>query len=285
MNFKFFKAYSYKNSALKSFVIFSISLFLLIMFVSAFFVVPKVNELLDVQYEQDAQNELALESALFTRFVVSQQTIVQDLAAYPMLAGAVMLGEANDLSITELFENTVIGGRKSRLVLQDIAGNVVIKTDNTLYGNYAANQLWIEQLLTGAAQYHFQLLRQNNAALTFKVSVPVLYNGLIEGILSSEMTIPLKDIFVTQNFNTNVAFKLTQGAVTINTGTEHIEIHRENSLILAEMDIIFTYVTDDSLIYNGKRELQNTILLVLLFSFTVAFLLFAGISYRGLTQN
>lgn len=285
MNFKFFKAYSYKNSALKSFVIFSISLFLLIMFVSAFFVVPKVNELLDFQYEQDAQNELALESALFTRFVVSQQTIVQDLAAYPMLAGAVMLGEANDLSITELFENTIIGGRKSRLVLQDIAGNVVIKTDNTLYGNYAANQLWIEQLLTGATQYHFQLLRQNNAALTFKVSVPVLYNGLIEGVLSSEMTMPLKDIFVTQNFNTNVAFKLTQGAVTINTGTEHIEIHRENSLILAEMDIIFTYVTDDSLIYNGKRELQNTILLVLLFSFTVAFLLFAGISYRGLTQN
>ena len=141
--------------------------------------------LLDKQHEKDVQNELALEAALFSRFVVSQQSIVQDLAAYPMLAGAVMLGDINDFSITELFENSVIGGEKSRLVLQDIAGSIVIKTDNKLYGNYAFDQPWIEQILQGVITYHFQLLRQKNAALTFKVSVPVLYNGYIEGVLSS----------------------------------------------------------------------------------------------------
>ena len=215
---------SSKNSAFKSFAVFAVSLFLLIIFVSAFFVIPKFNSLLDNQHEKDVANELALEAALFSRFVVSQQSIVQDLAAYPMLAGAVMLGEINELSITELFENSVIGGKKSRLVLQDIAGTVVIETDNKLYGNYSGDQPWVEQILQGTIAYHFQLLRQNKAALTFKISVPVLYNGYIEGVLSSEITIPLEDIFITQNYKENVAFRLSQGSVQVNTSTEHIEI-------------------------------------------------------------
>lgn len=274
-----------KKSAFKSFAIFSVSLFLMIMFVGAFFIVPKFNSLLDNQHEQQAQLDLTLEAALFSQFILSQKTIVQDLAAYPVLASAVMLGEVNDLGITELFDNSVIGGEKSRLVLQDISGAIVIKTDNRLYGNYINNLFWLEQLLNGDIAYHFQLLRQNNAALTFKVSVPVFYNRYIEGVLSSEITVPLKDIFVSQNFNKNAAFKLSQGSVAINTGTEHIKIHRENSLIIAGTDIVFTYITDDSLIYNGKRELQNTILYVLLFSFTVSFLLFGWLNYQKLTQS
>ncbi len=276
---------SSKNSAFKSFAVFAVSLFLLIIFVSAFFVIPKFNSLLDNQHDKDVANELALEAALFNRFVVSQQSIVQDLAAYPMLAGAVMLGEINDLSITELFENSVIGGKQSRLVLQDIAGTVVIETDHKLYGNYSVEQPWVEQILQGDIVYHFQLLRQHNAALTFKISVPVLYNGYIEGILSSEMTMPLADIFISQNYKENVAFRLSQDTVQVNTNTEHIEIYRENSLTLPDTDIVFTYISDDSLIYDGKRELQNTILLTLLISFTLSFLLFAGLNYRGLTRS
>ena len=202
-----------------------------------------------------------------------------------MLAGAVMLGEVNDLAITELFENSVIGGKQSRLVLQDIAGTVVIETDHKLYGNYSVEQPWVEQILQGDIVYHFQLLRQHNAALTFKISVPVLYNGYIEGILSSEITIPLADIFISQNYKENVAFRLSQDTVQVNTNTEHIEIYRENSLTLPDTDIVFTYISDDSLIYDGKRELQNTILLTLLISFTLSFLLFAGLNYRGLTRS
>lgn len=273
------------NASFKHFTIFSISLFLLIMLLSAFFIVPKFNSLLDTQNEQDVQKELMLEAALFNQFLVNQQTIVQDLASYPSLAGAVMLGDANDIAITEFFDNSVMGGKKSRLVLQDIAGNIVIKTANTHYGNYAGSQPWFEQLLSGDIAYHFQLLGQKSGTFTFKVSVPVTYNAFIEGVLSSEISVMLKDAFVTQAFNSDVAFKLTQGSVSINTGTEHIEIHRENSLTLPGTDIVFTYITDDSAIYEGKRELQNTIFSVLLFGFAIAFLLFSVLNYRNLTRG
>lgn len=269
------------NAFFKSFAIFSIGLFLLIMLLSAFFIVPKFNSLLDAQNEQDLQKELMLEAALLNQFFVNQQTIVQDLATYPGLAGAVMLGEANELAIIEFFDNSVIGGEKSRLVLQDIAGNIVLKTNNTHYGNYASDQLWFEKLLSGDTDFYVQLLRQKAGKFTFKMSVPVFYNGLIEGVLSSEITVLIKDVFVSQAFNDDVAFKLTQGSVTINTGTEHIEIQRENSVTLTGTDIVFTYITDDSVIYEGKRKLQNTIFSVLLLGFGVAFLLFAFLNYRN----
>lgn len=270
---------------LRTFGIFSISLFLLIMLLSAFVIVPKVNDLLESQHSQDIQAELALEAALFTRFVTSQQTIIQDLAAYPSITSAVMLSDTNDRAIHELLDNVAIGGEKSRLVLQDIAGNILIKTDDTLRGNYAGKQLWFEQVLNETIPYHFQLLSQEGLLLTFKMSVPVVYNNYVEGVLSSEITTSLEDIFVIQSFNKNVAFKLAQDAVTISTGTDHIELIRENTLLLKLPNITFSYITDDALIAEGKRSIQNTILLVLLFSFTLSFILFILLSFRGLSRS
>lgn len=283
MNFNTFRRTALSSSTFKTFTMFSISLFLLIMLLSAFYVVPKFNYLLDSQHSLDVENELAQEAALFSRFIVSQQSLVQDLASSPSLTSAVMLGDANDLAITELFDNTVIGGEKSRLVLQDIEAKILIKTPSRLYGNYTGNQDWVISILNGSKPYHFQLLRQDNDLVTFKVSVPVFYNRFIEGVLSSEITMSLNELFVTQSFKDNVAFKLTQDGVTIHTGAEYIELHRENSVTLAGTNIVFTYITDDSLIYNDKRSLQNTILLVLLSSFTIGFILFSALNYRTLT--
>ena len=142
MKINLLKSLAENKPTFKSFTIFSISLFLLIMFVSAFFIVPKFNSVLDQQNQQDVQRELALEAALFQRFMVSQQTIVQDVAASPSLAAAAMLGSGDDLAITELFDNLFIGGKKNHLVLQDIAGNIIIKTDNKLYASYVSNLPW-----------------------------------------------------------------------------------------------------------------------------------------------
>ncbi len=272
------------TSSLRTFSTFAISLFLLIMLLSAFFIIPKANQLFESVHAQDVKAELALEAELFTRFVESQQTIIQDLATYPSLTSAVMLSDASDRLVTGLFENVVISGKKSRLVLQNIEGTILIQTDNELRGNYTENQPWIENILSGSIPYHLQLLEQKDSTLIFKMSVPVVYNNYVEGILSSEISVLLEDVFVTQSYN-NVAFKLVQNSVTIKTSTDHIEIPRENSLTLTTSNIIFTYITDDRLIEEGKRSLQNSILTVLLVSFGIAFLLFAIVGYRGLKNK
>lgn len=266
---------------LRTLALFSISLFLLIALATAFIFIPKVNELMESQHGQDLNHELVLEAALFTRFIETQQSVMDDLATYPNVTSAVMMSDGSERAVNELLNNVVIGGKKSRLVLQDIAANIVIQTDNELTGNYTAEQPWIENILSGTKPYHIELLGQKGFLLTFKMSVPVLYNTSIEGVLSGEITVSLQDVFVTQSLNNKVAFKLVQGDVEINTDMDHIQIIRENSTLLSGSNITFTYVTDDALIQEGKRTLQNTVLIVLLISFVLAFSLFALVGYRS----
>jgi len=279
------KNYSVSNApTLRVLGLFSVSLFLLIMLLSAFVIVPKINDLLAYQHSLDTQAELSLEAALFTNYVNAQQTIIQDLAAYPSMTSAVMLSDASHRAIHELLDNAVIGGKKSRLVLQDIAGNILIKTNNELLGNYNHNQLWLAEILDKTIPYHFQLLNQVGSLLTFKISVPVIYNSYVEGVLSSEITTSLKELFVSQGFK-NVAFKLTQDTVIISTGTESITTPYEKSLQLKAPNILFTYITDNAQIDAEKKVLQNTILSVLLFSLALSFFLFALIGYRSLLRQ
>jgi len=273
-----------RNSMLRTLSLFTVSLFLLIMLMSAFVIIPKVNQMFESQHHEDLQVELALEAALFNNFVESQRTIIEDLATYPSLTSAVMLSDASNRTIQELLDNVIIGGEKGRLVLQDIAGNVLMQTGKNLQADYVIDNQWIEPLLSGVKPYHFQLLSQEGQRLTFKMSVPVLYNSYVEGLLSSEMTVSLADVFVIKSFNNNVAFKLVQDNLVIDTGTKHIKTFRENSMQLPGPNLTFIFITDDALIIDSKRSLQNTILSVLFFSFVLSFLVFVVLGYQGLLQ-
>jgi len=264
--------------------IFTVSLFLFIMLMSAFVIIPKVNQVFESQHDGDLQVELALEAALFTRFVESQRTIIEDLATYPSLTSAVMLSDASNRNIQELLDNIIIGGEKGRLILQDIAGNVLMKTAENLQANYTIDNDWIESILSGSKAYHFQLLSQKDQLLTFKMSVPVLYNSYVEGLLSSEITVSLKDVFIRQSHNSDVAYKLVQGSLVIDTGADHIIKFRENSIELLGPNLTFIYITDDAVIIDSKRSLQDTILSVLLFSFVLSFLVLVVLGYKGLLQ-
>ncbi len=273
-----------RTSMLRTLSLFTVSLFLLIMLMSAFVIIPKVNQMFESQHHEDLQVELALEAALFNNFVESQRTIIEDLATYPSLTSAVMLSDASNRTIQELLDNVIIGGEKGRLVLQDIAGNVLMQTGKNLQADYVTDNQWIEPLLSGVKPYHFQLLSQEGQRLTFKMSVPVLYNSYVEGLLSSEMTVSLADVFVIKSFNNNVAFKLVQDNLVIDTGTKHIKTFRENSMQLPGPNLTFIFITDDALIIDSKRSLQNTILSVLFFSFVLSFLVFVVLGYQGLLQ-
>lgn len=272
---------SERTSTLRIISIFMVSLFLLIMLMSAFVIIPKVNQVFESQHHDDLQVELGLEAALFNRFVESQRTIIEDLATYPSLTSAVMLSDASNRTIQDLLDNVIIGGEKGRLVLQDIAGNVLMQTGGHLQANYTIDNEWVEQVLSGAKPYHFQLLSQEGQLLTFKMSVPVLYNSYVEGLLSSEISVSLKDIFVRKSLNSNVAYKLVQDTLVIDTGTDHIKRFRENSIKLPGPNLTFIYITDDALIIESKRALQNTILSVLLVSFVLSFLVLVVLGYRG----
>lgn len=148
--------------AIRNFAIFSAGFFVITMLLTAFVIIPKINKSIQSQHIKDTQAELVLEAELFTRYVSSQKTILQDLTKFPSLTNAVMLADASSHAVSDLFENVVIGGEKGRLILQDIEGGVLFQTGNDLQGSYTEKDLWLEQVLDGSIAYHFQLLAQEN---------------------------------------------------------------------------------------------------------------------------
>jgi hypothetical protein len=128
-------------------------------------------------------------------------------------------------------------------------------------------------------------LGQDKERFTFQISIPVVYDDYIEGVLSAEITVLLSRVFVTQAFNKHVAFRLTQGQSAIFTHFEHIEIARENSVDLDSPNLTFTYITDDGPIREKVRSLRNSILLVLLVGLAISFFLFALLGYFSLVKN
>ncbi|OED41552.1 hypothetical protein AB833_09275 [Chromatiales bacterium (ex Bugula neritina AB1)] len=271
-------------SEMRSLSIFGVASFLITMILTAFIIIPKANELFESQYSEDIQVELALQAKLFTNFVDGQRTILRDLAQFPSLVNAAMLSDADNPVLIDLFSNVVIGGNSGRLVLQDISGSVLLQTTHDFQGTYIEGNTWFNQLLDGVNPYHFQLLSQEGDFFNFQMSIPVTYNNSIEGVLSAEVTVPLKQVFVAQSFD-HVAFKLVQEDATVQTEVDHIQIAREDSLELLHPNLTFIYITDDAIIKDKERSLRNTILLVLLAGLGMSFLVFAIVGYRSLTSR
>jgi PAS domain S-box-containing protein len=271
--------------AIRHFAIFAAVFFFITTLLTAFVIIPKINGSIESQYIKDTQEELSLEVELFVRYVQSQKTVLQDLARFPSLTSAVMLSDGSSMAISDLFENVVIGGEQGQLILQDIEATPLIQTNNNLRGVYTYEQSWMQQVLDGSLPYHFQLLGQDQERFTFQMSIPVVYDHYIEGVLSAEITVPLSRVFVTQTFNKDIAFRLTQGQSAIFTQFEHIEIARENSIQLDLPDLTFTYITDDGPIREEARSLRNSILLVLLVGLALSFILFTLLAYRSLVVN
>ncbi len=276
---------SNKVIMLRTVAAYSIGFLLLLMLLSAFIVIPKINTLFKEQYDTDSKIELKREVALFNNFIESQRRIIDDLAKFPSITNAVMLSDTNSLAVNGLLKNVVIGGEKGRFVLQDIEANILVQTTNQLQGSYSNQEPWIESILNASKPYHFQLLSQNQEFILFKISVPILYSGYVEGVLSGEIKVSLNDVFVNQLLNPLTAISLSQNELTVSTSTNQIKLPRENTITLENTDVVFTYITDDAPILERERSVQNLIFSVLLSSLAISFLLFSALSYTGVLQK
>ena len=267
--------------SLRNFTALNMAFLLIVLILTALVVVPKINNVLETQNANEIQVDLALQAELFTKYVESQSTILQDLAQFPVLISAAMLSDPGNPKLEDLIDNIVIGGESARLILQNYAGEVVTNTTQKLQGNYSSGEIWVDQILDGSIPYHFQLLSQENGQFTFKISVPVEYNTLIEGVLSAEISVPLDQVFITQSFNDHIAFKLVQDSITIATAGDHIGTAQENSVYLEQPDLTFIYITDNVLVTEKQLALRNTVLIVLLVGLGISLVLFVVFGYRS----
>ena len=268
----------------RRFAVFGIGFFLLTTVLTAFVIIPNTNKLLITEHSQNIQTKLALEAKLFTNYVNSKRIILQDLAQTSSLVAATMLSETQNQNLIDIFDNIVIGGKRGNLVLQDIAGTVIIKTAHEFQDFYSQDVAWVNRIVEDEIPYQFKLLGQSDGQFTYRISVPVRYRNATEGVLSAEITAPLEQIFVSQSIE-HVAFRLEQIDLAVRTDSRHIEIAREDAIELEGPNLTFTYISDDALIRNKEHINRNRVLLVLFSGLGASFLMFTLFEYRNLTRQ
>ena len=218
---------------------------------------------MEKQHSVDSEITLQIETELFKRFINNHRTILNDLAKFPVITSAVLLSKSDNPDFVDLVDNFSIAGQKSRLILQNIAGDIIYQTTQDLKGDFTPDAPWIEPLLNEKSSYNFQLLEQDGDYFRFVISVPVIYLDHTEGILSAEITAPLTNIFSPKTIQKGGAFRLRQNRVIVQSKTNHIALPREVSTNLIDKNIQLTYIEDNAQILEAKNNLRNSVLGVL----------------------
>ena len=268
----------------QSSILFFISFFLLVSFLIAFIVIPQINKIFEDNLETKSKSNLKLQVKLLERFIEEKKNILNDIASNPSLTNALMLNSLDNPSFIDYFNNVKISGTKPSLIIQDLEGNLMSHKGLTK-GKYSKKESWVKKILSGAIPYHFELLSNNeNNIINYKISVPILYNGNIEGLLSAEIKEILEEVF-NPDSSSDVSFKLTQGQIVIETDSSNIAIPKENSFKIKNSDVTFSLITDQALYKQKAFELRNTILVVLFVGFLASFILYAVFEYKILSSK
>lgn len=275
----FFNKDFFKGGAL-SLVVFS----LLVTLLAAYSLFPQVNALLEKQHIRDSRITLEIEAELFERFVDQYHDALVNLSEFPVVINAALLSQGNHPDLIDLVDNFSISERKGEIILHDIGHNVIYQTQG-LQGHNHFRKAWIDDLLEGRKPYHFELLEEHDNQSRFILSVPIKYNGNIEGIISAEEVLPMDQIFSPEQFNSGAAFRLSQGDRVVQTSSDQFLLPQEISTQIPLKDVTLTYIFDESEISDIRNQFKNRILTILLMGFGASFILFTLIGYGALSER
>ena len=248
--------------------------FMLMSILTSLVIMPQLSHIFDRQHIRDSIGTLQLEAELLRRFVKDKQQHLESLAASPIVINSALLASADDPDLLDLLNNYIINTEKAHLLLQDIAGGVIYKTDDKIKGDFSADSNWFEALITQKTSYNFKLLPQEGDQLRFILSVPVLYQGSTEGVLSAYISTPIDHVFSPQLITNNSAFKLKQNNIIAKTKSDHIQMPKEVSTIMVEKNLELIYVSDATYIEKERDRINGVILSVIFMGFLVSFFIF-----------
>lgn len=270
---------NFDKKTLKIFSFFLIIFFFISTILTSFFLIPRINKSFENQYEEEIRLEANLEAELFSRFINSQKTILRDLAAHPNVVNSSMLSTKN-ANLIDLLDNFAVFGKEGVLTLQDISGSIIMQTEQQFQGEYTPNSIWLSSILESSTDSYFYLLNQEGDNFSFIISVPVEYGGNIQGVLSAEITVSFKEVFVVKSFDKKIAFKLEQNDRKVSSVNNSILVPVEVTINLKNSDLNFTYVTDKTPVIEKENKLKITILTVLLIGLVTSLILFFIFGYK-----
>jgi len=142
---------------------------------------------------ENIDTELKTYLAIIQNDIENRLTIVQDQASLPIITSAVMHPEQDMAGLQDLMGSLSMLGEKPQTVLLDFTGKIVHATREAPRFDYSA-QKWVADLINGKKKKHAGV-SEYQGKYYWQLGMPVLYNGLPEGVLVAETPLELASLF------------------------------------------------------------------------------------------
>lgn len=262
--------------AFRLFVLFTMGIFGLV--VCGLVAVTAQKEFVRIETREHEQRTAAIGN-LIEFFVEQHYHILLDHANFPIITQAVMQPEVHRAKTSDFMATLSFLGNKYQMVLLDFAARTVhsVKADPEF--DYTREE-WVSDLLNGRSNRFFGISDKENHFF-WRIAVPIQYNGMVEGVLVTE--IPIEEVYAMQGLTsllTEAHLKLVQqgrcvssyGPISVGTSRytltlkslplqlehyhNHDEIKAARNLLLARSVIVLLALTMATMVFTvewGKR--------------------------------
>jgi|GEM_PF-6908886 len=176
------------NFPISSLLLGTLLLFCLLSIVGVNRIVNRWTETVFAQLRQDAlyhQSQILVNN--IDSVTENCHLILQDYAAFPVIAHGVMQPEFALANIADFMDGLAILGHKCLLVLLDYRGKTIYATRATPKFDYTRDP-WIHNIMTGKLR-HYAGISTDKDHFFFRIAVPVRYAQHNEGVLVAELPV------------------------------------------------------------------------------------------------
>jgi signal transduction histidine kinase len=185
---------------LKSITFFFICLFLFLTISISAIVYTSVDSTITNSSKQNIQREIEGIKYEFNTYINSVLYILNDYSKITIFTQSVMQPEVNKYIITDLINDLSFFGHNFQMYLLDFEGEIINKTKEKVNINFKKNA-WVENIIEQKIKNHKKLIEKNKKYY-WELAVPVVYNGLNEGLLV--VHIPTSSFEIFSNISTRL---------------------------------------------------------------------------------
>lgn len=263
-----------RRSMLTLFLMFlgvNITLFGLFM---ALVVAPRLGDKMDGLRDADLRLVAGASAMEFNRYFDGRIKGVQDLATYPHILHAMMHGGRIHPDLVDYFANRREFGEKMVVRLLDINQEAVYTTPGFDIDLRDFRPGWFAALMGGELKAEVRLFPLEGSRFQFAVAVPVMYEGMVEGVVVSQMGGDLADFSVLGNA-ADIMLRLCEGEHCSQQVGEVPDDARWISHGLSLPDMSIALIVDQRSYSDAYRQLSNDAFGALLATLVTAFAIFA----------
>lgn len=206
------------------------------------------------------------------QYLVNRQQVLEDIARSPVVANSVMGSDIERANLDDFLNNLTILGNKENITVFNVLGEAIYGNKGDEYSDVSGAE-WFQQLLNDGLNVKFTI-HHIDEGFFFEISVPILYNGFVEGVLTAQFNKPLASFFAA-SMKPGHAIRLVSDAATYQSFEQSSDFALITNTTIAGTHINAQYFIRIANLEREKREFMSSIALAVLLSLTLSFCVLA----------